>query len=176
MVASSYVLAATVCSFGVMFYGMQLGRRMCIILGNSLVIGGTAVQASAMSVPHIIVGRIICGFGIGFISSTCPTYISEMSITAKERGPEVAVQCSWLISGIAIAYWIDYVFVTQVGGQVSWRFPIAFQAFFAIIALCLMLFLPDTPRWYVHPTPVASFSFHSDLENQVLCQRASRRS
>lgn len=28
-----------------------------------------------------------------------------MSIEHKERGPEVAVQCSWLIFGIAIAYW-----------------------------------------------------------------------
>lgn len=59
MVASSYVLAATVCSFGVMFFGMHLGRRMCILLGNACVVIGTIIQASAMSVPHIIVGRII---------------------------------------------------------------------------------------------------------------------
>ena len=60
MVASSYVLAATVCSFGVMFFGMGLGRRMCILLGNFCVIIGTILQASATGVPHIIVGRIIC--------------------------------------------------------------------------------------------------------------------
>lgn len=75
MVASSYVLAATVCSIGVMFFGMHLGRRMCIMLGNMCVIVGTAIQASAMGVAHIIVGRVICGFGIGFISSTSPTYM-----------------------------------------------------------------------------------------------------
>jgi MFS family permease len=137
MVASSYVLAATVCSVGVMFFGMQLGRRMCIILGNCCVIVGTAIQASAMGVPHIIVGRVICGFGIGFISSTSPTYMvsscqlrhlesntdkvtqAEMSIEAKERGPEVARQCSWLIFGIAIAYWIDFGF-TRFDSQISW--------------------------------------------------------
>jgi len=147
MIASSYVLAATVISFGVMFFGMHLGRRMCIILGNSCVIVGTAIQASAFGVPHIIVGRVICGFGIGFISSTSPTYMAEMSIDAKERGPEVAQQCSWLIFGIAVAYWVDFGFV-QLNSQVSWRFPIAFQAFFAIISLAGMLILPDTPRWY----------------------------
>lgn len=32
--------------------------------------------------------------------------------------------------------------------QVSWRFPIGFQAFFAIASGDVMLFLPDTPRWY----------------------------
>lgn len=147
MVASSYVLAATVCSIGVMFFGMHLGRRMCIICGNCCVVVGTAIQASAMSVPHIIVGRIICGFGIGFISSTSPTYMAEMSIDAKERGPEVAQQCSWLIFGIAVAYWVDFGFV-QLDSQISWRFPIAFQAVFALISLAGMLILPDTPRWY----------------------------
>jgi hypothetical protein len=33
-----------------------------------------------------------------------PTYMAEMSITSKERGPEVAIQCIWLISGVALAY------------------------------------------------------------------------
>lgn len=59
MVASSYVLAALIVSVLVMFVGMPLGRRRCILMGNSLVIVGAAIQASAMSVPHIIVGRII---------------------------------------------------------------------------------------------------------------------
>jgi len=31
--------------------------------------------------------------------------MAEMSIENKERGPEVAIQCSYLIFGIAIAYW-----------------------------------------------------------------------
>jgi hypothetical protein len=86
-----------------------------------------------------------------------------MSIETKERGPEVAVQCVWLISGVALAYWVDFGF-TRLNQQISWvsclnsnghtltysrqRFPIAFQSFFAITSLSGMLFLPDTPRWY----------------------------
>lgn len=65
MVASSYVLAATVISALVFFVGMPLGRRGCILMGDMCVIVGSAIQASAMSMPHIIVGRVICGFGIG---------------------------------------------------------------------------------------------------------------
>jgi len=147
MIASSYTLAAAVCSLAVTMLGMPLGRRGCILMGDGFVIVGTAIQASAMSVPHIIVGRILCGFGIGFISCSVPTYMAEMSIDEKERGPEVAVQCVWLISGVALAYWVDFGF-TRMTNQVSWRFPIAFQAFFAMISLCGLLFLPDTPRWY----------------------------
>jgi hypothetical protein len=77
--------------------------------------------------------------------------MAEMSIESKERGPEVAVQCAWLISGIPFAYWVDFGFLQLNGGkgnQLSWRFPIAFQSVFAIISLTCMLFLPDSPRWY----------------------------
>lgn len=147
MIASSYTLAACVCSLFVSIVGMPLGRRNILLLGNLCVIIGASLQASAWSVPHIIVGRIICGFGIGFISCTVPTYMAEMSIEAKERGPEVAFTCCLLITGIPVAYWLDFG-LGQLNMQVSWRFPIAFQGFFALIAGGLMMVLPDTPRWY----------------------------
>ena len=65
MVASSYVLSATVISAIVIFIGMPLGRRGCILLGDLCVIVGAALQASAHSLPHIIMGRVVCGAGIG---------------------------------------------------------------------------------------------------------------
>lgn len=77
--------------------------------------------------------------------------MAEMSIESKERGPEVAIQCAWLISGIPLAYWIDFGFLQLNGGKgsdLSWRIPIAFQSIFAITSLICMLILPDTPRWY----------------------------
>jgi predicted MFS family arabinose efflux permease len=79
MIASAYTLAAAVCSLCVACIGMPLGRRNCILLGNILVIVGGALQASSWSVPQIIVGRIVCGVGIGFISSTTPTYLVSTS-------------------------------------------------------------------------------------------------
>ncbi|RVX74849.1 hypothetical protein B0A52_01126 [Exophiala mesophila] len=147
MIASSYTLAAAVCSLAVSVLGMPLGRRGCILMGDGLVIVGAAIQASSWSVAQMIASRIICGWGIGFISCSVPTYMAEMSINEKERGPEVAVQCIWLISGVALAYWVDFGF-TRMTNQVSWRFPIGFQAFFAVISIIGMFFMPDTPRWY----------------------------
>lgn len=52
-----------------------------------------------------------------------------------------------LISGVPIAYWIDYG-CTKSDGQWSWRVPIALQCVFAITAGVCMFFLPDTPRYY----------------------------
>jgi fucose permease len=70
MIASSYTLAAAVCSLAVTILGMPLGRRGCILMGDALVIVGASIQASSWSVAQIIVGRVLCGFGIGFISCT----------------------------------------------------------------------------------------------------------
>ncbi len=146
MIASSYTLAAAVCSLAVMVIGMPLGRRNCILLGDAFVIVGATLQATSFSVPQIIIARVLCGFGIGFISCSVPTYMAEMSIESKERGPEVSVQCIFLITGVAIAYWLD--FGVSHSTMQLWRFPIAFQGFFALLSGGGMLFLPDTPRWY----------------------------
>ncbi|KAJ5360468.1 Major facilitator superfamily domain general substrate transporter [Penicillium concentricum] len=132
MVASSYTLAATVCALAVSWLGMPLGRRGCIVLGDMLVIIGGILQASSWSVPQIIVGRVIC---------------AEMSLTEKERGPEVAFQCIFLVSGCAFAYWVDFGF-TRLDNQLSWRVPVAFQAGLAAASGVGMFLLPDTPRWY----------------------------
>ncbi|KFZ10526.1 hypothetical protein V502_08077 [Pseudogymnoascus sp. VKM F-4520 (FW-2644)] len=147
MIASSYTLAAAVCSLMVTMVGMPLGRRNCILLGNLLVIIGASLQASSWSVAQIIVARIICGFGIGFISCSVPTYQAEMSTEVEERGPQVAVTCVFLVAGAAVAYWVDFGF-TMMTNQASWRLPIGFQIIFAIIGSVGMFILPDTPRWY----------------------------
>ena len=102
-----------------MVIGMPLGRRNCILLGDGFVLVGGILQASSFSVPQIIIARVLCGFGIGFITCTVPTYMSEMSIDQAQRGPTVSVNCSFLVSGAALAYWVDFGF-TRLTGQVSW--------------------------------------------------------
>lgn len=54
-----------------------------------------------------------------FISCTIPMYQAEMSTEIEQRGPDVAVTCIWLVSGAAIAYWIDFGF-TRMDNQISW--------------------------------------------------------
>lgn len=42
-----------------------------------------------------------------------------MSIDAGGRGPEVAINCSSLIFGVALSYWVTFGF-TRMTNQVSW--------------------------------------------------------
>lgn len=48
--------------------------------------------------------------------------------------------------GTLIAYWIDYG-CTYGPHDFVWRFPIAFQCFFALVVIGLMTQLPESPRW-----------------------------
>jgi hypothetical protein len=78
-----------------------------------------------------------------------PTYMAEMSLEASERGPEVSYQLALLITGVALAYWVDLGFVQGLEKHIYlWRIPLAMQSCFAIFSACILLFLPDTPRWY----------------------------
>lgn len=44
---------------------------------------------------------------------------------------------------------MNYGFTFLPGKEVSWRFPIAFQIFFALVTIALVAFLPESPRWLV---------------------------
>ncbi|KAK3672451.1 hypothetical protein LTR78_007758 [Recurvomyces mirabilis] len=152
LIAASYTLGCLFMAITLVCtnFGFRFGRRASIMIGDALVIVGGAIQASSHSVGQICAARVICGFGIGFISATVPTYMAETTIVAQERGPQAAIQCMYLIWGVAFAYWID-LGMTQVKGaysQVSWRFPISLMCLFCLISLCIMVMLPDTPRWY----------------------------
>ncbi|KAK7712675.1 hypothetical protein SLS63_012322 [Diaporthe eres] len=61
------------CFFGsilALVFGEKLGRRMTILIGCLILCVGGALQASAYTIPHMIVGRIVAGLGNGMNTST----------------------------------------------------------------------------------------------------------
>ncbi|KAL9623941.1 MAG: hypothetical protein Q9160_001933 [Pyrenula sp. 1 TL-2023] len=108
---------------------------------------GATLQCTAFSLPHFIVGRIITGMGNGLNTSTVPTWQSECS-KSHRRGQLVMIEGALITGGICISYWIDFG-LSFVNSQASWRFPIAFQIFFAIVIVLFVLELPESPRWLI---------------------------
>ena len=111
-----------------------------------MVIGAT-LQCSSFSLPQFIVGRLVTGFGNGLNTSTVPTWQSECS-KSHRRGQLVMVEGALITGGICISYWLDFG-CSFIDSQASWRFPIAFQIFFALIILAFVLELPESPRWLI---------------------------
>lgn len=125
--------------------GERHGRKVMILAGGSTMIVGTIILASSTTLAQLLVGRIITGIGNGFNSSNIPAYQSELC-RAKNRGMLLSMQGVVTIVGLCIAYWLDYG-LSFASGPIQWRFPIAFQAFFAICLVFQMLWLPETPRY-----------------------------
>ncbi|CAG9983503.1 unnamed protein product [Clonostachys byssicola] len=127
------------------FLGDKLGRRRTIWLAMGFVLVGATLQASAYSVAHLVIGRVVTGFGTGIKTSTVPMYQSELC-NPEARGRLVSSEVLFVGVGITIAYWFDFG-MSFVGGQVAWRLPIAFQLVFAIGVIILVFALPESPRW-----------------------------
>ncbi|KAL2441530.1 Sugar transporter STL1 [Exophiala dermatitidis] len=128
--------------------GDFLGRRKTIFLGSAIMVVGAALQASAFSLPHFIVGRVITGLGNGLNTSTVPTWQSECSKSHK-RGQMVMIEGALITGGICMSYWIDFG-CSFINNQASWRLPIAIQIIFALMILAFILELPESPsRWLI---------------------------
>ncbi|KAE8371242.1 hypothetical protein BDV26DRAFT_286933 [Aspergillus bertholletiae] len=126
-------------------WGEKVGRRMCIMAGCVILSIGAALQCSAYSIPHMIVGRIVAGVGNGLNTSTIPVWHSELS-KPESRGKGLAIELCINIFGVMTAYWVDYG-MSYVKSEAQFRFPIALQILFAILTLVGIIALPESPRW-----------------------------
>ncbi|KAF4458976.1 sugar transporter [Fusarium albosuccineum] len=143
---SSYNLG---CFFGAIitiFIGNLLGRRKMIMLGTSIMVVGAALQASATTLEHFIIGRIITGLGNGGNTSTVPMWQSE-TCSAHKRGKLVMIEGALITAGIMISYWVDYGMYFASHTSACWRFPLAFQIVFCLFIMAFVMNLPESPRW-----------------------------
>ncbi|KAG2108323.1 general substrate transporter [Suillus cothurnatus] len=132
------------CLFGALsnlWVGDKLGRRRTIFVGGSIMIAGAILQTTAFSFPHLIVARIVTGYGNGLITSTVPTYHAELSPSAK-RGRMIMMEGTLIVVGVTIAFFVNW-------SSAQWRVPIALQLVFEIIMVTCIGFLPESPRWLV---------------------------
>ncbi|KAJ5885372.1 hypothetical protein N7495_009882 [Penicillium taxi] len=137
------------CALGALscgFIGDRLGRRKTIFLAGCIALVGIIIQATPFALGQLIAGRVITGLGVGGFTATIPMYVSESS-SAEARGRMVLLQGWFAIGGVAFATWLEFGLYYAGNNSASWRFPIAFQALFALFVVCCIMFLPESPRW-----------------------------
>ena len=138
--------------------GDVLGRRRAIILAAILILIGASIQTGAHAVWHLIVGRIIAGLGIGVLTSTVPTWQSEMA-KPHLRGTLVMTEGACIVMGVALSYWTNLLAWHHFPGDRQWRLPIGLQRASATVngsdlavvpATTLLIgatLMPESPRW-----------------------------
>ncbi|ELR07171.1 hypothetical protein VC83_07555 [Pseudogymnoascus destructans] len=123
------------------------GRRTTILLGCLIFIIGVILETASSTFALLAVGRIIAGFGVGFVSAIIILYMSEIA-PKKIRGTLVAGYQFCVTIGLMVAACVDYVTKDRMDSG-SYRIPIAIQFLPAIVLGLGLFFLPESPRYFV---------------------------
>jgi len=95
------------------FLSDRLGRKRMLMLAGLLFFASALGTALPQSVWVFVVFRIMAGVAIGAASISSPMYIAEVS-PARMRGKMVSVNQFAIVSGIVIAYFVNY-FIAAYG-------------------------------------------------------------
>jgi sugar porter (SP) family MFS transporter len=142
---ASYEIGALFGALLIFILGDTFGRRTINMAGVTVISIGGAIQASSFGVPQFLVGRIISGIGLGMTTSVIPIWLAECT-SPKSRGRMIAIQLSHLILGLILANWTDYG-VSTYASSIQWRLPCALQIAICIVCVCILPWLPESPRW-----------------------------
>lgn len=151
-----------------------LGRRWGLQVAMAIFCVGVALQTAAGMHDDglFVAGRVIAGLGVGVISTIVPMYQSE---TAPRwiRGAVVSGY-QWAITiGLLIAAIVNNS-TNSRSDSGAYRIPIAIQIGFAIIMSVGIIFLPESPRWFIrggkHDRAAKSLAFlnSTDIDDPVV--------
>ncbi|KAJ6463954.1 general substrate transporter [Mycena sanguinolenta] len=124
-----------------------IGRRPTIIMGSFVFAVGCILEIAPKDVlACFVIGRLIAGAGVGFISAIIILYMSEIA-PKKVRGALVSGYQFAITLGILLANCV--VFATQDRlNTSSYRVPIGVQFLWAMILAFGLFFLPESPRFW----------------------------
>ncbi|OQD68675.1 hypothetical protein PENDEC_c032G06746 [Penicillium decumbens] len=143
-----YYLGAIFGCFAGGYLADRIGRINGLQLGAIFALIGGALQSAAQSSNFMICARVLTGIGTGALTGITPVLVAETS-SADHRGGFLGYVFVANYLGISVAYWISFglAFVNNGYSDVRWRFLLAFQCFPALILMCFIKMLPDSPRY-----------------------------
>ncbi|KAH7628182.1 hypothetical protein SMAC4_06092 [Sordaria macrospora] len=124
-----------------------VGRRPTIIFGCLIFIIGVILQTASQGLGLIVAGRLVAGFGVGFVSAIIILYMSEIA-PRKVRGALVSGYQFCICVGLLLASCVDYGTQDRTDSG-SYRIPIALQMAWALILAGGIFLLPESPRYFV---------------------------
>jgi sugar porter (SP) family MFS transporter len=121
-----------------------IGRKKSMVLIAVSYVVFALLGALSVSVPMLLVARLLLGLTIGVTVVIVPVYVAE-SAPAAVRGSLLTAYQVAIVSGIILGYLVGYL----LAGTHSWRWILGLAAVPATLLLPLLLRMPDTARWYL---------------------------
>ncbi|KAK9455202.1 hypothetical protein V1511DRAFT_459138 [Dipodascopsis uninucleata] len=130
-----------------------IGRRPSIMLGCVILSVGVIVQLATDTMKALAIGRFIAGVGVGLLSSLIPLYQSETS-SQKNRGTVVSsYQLHSSIGGFFSS--VINELCKDNDTALAYKLPIALQLLWAVLLFFLVIFIPETARYYTRKGQLA---------------------
>lgn len=129
------------------FINDRLGRKVIIIVGTSLTIIGSGIQADAINYGMFFAARIILGFGVCLSTAGAGPLLTETAYPSQRPAMTSFLYASFLVGSFlaALFTWGPYISSMKYNNW-SWRLPSLLQALFPTIELILAILGPESPR------------------------------
>ncbi|KAF4551904.1 Sugar (and other) transporter-like protein 24 [Elsinoe fawcettii] len=131
--------------FGAAILGMfadKWGRKPCLFISDIFFTIGAIIIAFSFSLAQLTVGRLILGVGVGGAAVICPLYITELAPTAV-RGRCVGTNGFCIPFGQTVSVAIG---ANMQHTKYNWRILFGLGVVPSLVQLCLMHWLPESPR------------------------------
>jgi MFS transporter, SP family, galactose:H+ symporter len=121
-----------------------IGRKKSMVLIVVSYALFALLGAFSVSLPMLLLARLLLGLTIGVAVVVVPVYIAE-SAPAAVRGSLLTAYQLAIVSALILGYLTGYL----LAGTHSWRWMLGLAAVPAVLLLPLLIRMPDTARWYL---------------------------
>ena len=144
LVTTAVVIGEIVGAIGGGLLANAIGRKKSMVLVGATYAAFALLSALSVSVPMLLVSRLLLGLTIGVSVVVVPVFVAE-SAPAKSRGALLVAYQVATVVGIIVGYLAAYL----LAGSHSWRWMLGLAAVPAVLVTILLLKMPDTARWYM---------------------------
>lgn len=137
-------LVACIIIFG---YGHIFHGRVGLWIGGLTSVVSVGIQIGSKHLGALYVGRFLLGISNGFYTTYSAIYMGEAA-PAYLRGPVVGMIMFQVSFGALIGILVDNYMATDFS-PLAYRVPLAVTAVVPVIVSIGILFLPETPRYYI---------------------------
>ncbi|XP_023273253.1 solute carrier family 2, facilitated glucose transporter member 5-like, partial [Seriola lalandi dorsalis] len=147
LIVSMYAVGGLFGAVSVKFISGRLGRKKAMICNSFIAIVAAGIMLTskvAKSYEMIIVARILYGYSSGLGTSTHLIYLGEIS-PRKIRGMVTLTSATFGSLGKLFAQFCGLSEI--LGREELWNIVLCVPAFFSVVHVIALPFLPDAPRY-----------------------------
>ncbi|KAI2465816.1 hexose transporter [Annulohypoxylon bovei var. microspora] len=125
-----------------------IGRKKAMWISAIITLIGVILQAASQNIAMFVVARFIVGVGNGATFLCGPIYLAEI-LPLKWRGVGLAIFMDFFYVGGLLSSGITYG-TSKISTTWAWRLPSILQALFMVLAVIVLPWVPESPRWLVY--------------------------